>query len=347
MLTSIIAFSIFITNPTGTLGPHPVSRSPYFFYEESQMREYKTQAECDAVAKKIREELSQKTDELFRVANTAQKSTEVRIQKAKYESIQCLKVERDIETADSNTYEVNKPLVSQQAAVSQVAQVPAKTNTAYRIGRLDENNGFHGTVYDERPYASMDVCKQAFENASVSVSISGQRGGATKEQQAEMVKIFTNKYNCFKVIVDNAPVKETPPATIVQTPPEVINMPQNAPNVQSGSYVPNGQTIVQNAPVQNYSPVQGTMVLMASMPTKPYYITEMVRQHNGGVLRMYYPGTFPSAVMCYQALGGLLKDQENMIRQQYHLNPNHYSYQQMSANLTVLHHKRTSMGCVT
>ena len=138
MITSILVYSLFITNPAGTLGPHIEStKAPYFFYEESQQREYKTYEECDTVAKEVKAELAQKADALFRAANTPAKDIYFRAQQAKYQSLKCKSVERQIDTAYANTVDGSKPFVVEQPkpkpapvqaeVVQQQMAVPAST----------------------------------------------------------------------------------------------------------------------------------------------------------------------------------------------------------------------------
>ena len=354
MLTTIIAYSIFITNPTGTLGPHPVSHNaPYFFYEESQMREYKAVEECEAVASKVREDLALKADQLFRAANTAQKEADYVQQKAKYQSLKCLSVERQIDTDYANTADGSKPATNNDHKPMIVEDdKPNKLIVGYRIGRIDSDKNFHGTAYNTKPYKTNDDCDIGYKKTLSAVMEDATHKGANSEQSVDMLNQFQAKYACHQVLLDpNEKGEEpTPPSHIVE---EAVKPPvQQAvvlaplPPIPATTVVPQLPTVPTTvmpptgyvASMQQYQIPQPSLVR--------YIVMENVLLTNGQIQKIYYEGSFPTVPQCYGAVEEYMKQLEASTRMQYQAYPSAQAYSNMNATLAGLANKRQHIACV-
>lgn len=355
MIATILIYSLFITNPTGTLGPHPEARTPYFFAEETQMREYESYEQCEEDAKKVRADLSAKLNDLYKAANSAEKQADYRVKQAKYESLKCASVKRQIDTAYANTADGSKPFTVQPDKKAQ----PQMT-LAYRIGRTDSNNQFYGTEYNKYAYSTKPKCDEAYQKTQANVITKATVDGADAAGLVEVLMKFNSTYRCMQVQVD-------PEEKLDQTPPAVVAKPRVQEAAAPAQPVPAPQNVVVQAqpiqqPVQQYAPAPNEVtpqmeMMPAPMPTqgyvqnhayysgKRYTISELIYYPNGMTTRAYY-NSYPSVVLCNQALQIFLMEDEQRIYARYAANQSMAGYEYYRAQLSQLQRRRSSMSCV-
>lgn len=345
MLTTIIAYSIFIANPTGTLGPHPDSRSsPYFFNEESTMREYKTYEECEAVAKSVREDLAAKLDALYKAANTPHKEADFRIQQAKYISLKCLSVERQIDTTYANTVEpgvknfvVTPPTPKIPEVIVEEEAPKSKLVTMYRIGRMDDSNVFHGTSYNTESYKTLEACQVSYKKTQGEVLAKANKETSDSDAAIEVLDTFRARYACHEILVN-----PDQPKPVVVTPTQIVEEKVNTPTVSP--------PVQAQQPIQHvYTQSQASVYPMPPIPqqeeTKAVFINEMVYDH--GIWRSIYHGSFASLTQCQEALAGYNQAEENSIKERYLAYPTTAGYNWMIAELYKIAQKRARMSCLS
>lgn len=350
MLATILVYSLFITNPTGTLGPHAASREhPYFFYQESQMREYSSMDKCEAVATTVKDDLNKSLNKLFMQANTASEQADYRIKQAKYGSIKCLEVKRTIDTDKANTVEGAKQadvatVPTPAPEIQKASDVPEQV-VAFRIGRMDAQHQFHGTDYNKVGYSSMDKCRDALAKTQTLVATKAVNEGADQAGLIEVMNKFTSTYGCVQVWTDDSERLDVMPVVpkLIQraAPREPIVQEEAAPTVaQEDDYYPPEEP---NAQIQ-YAP-PANMVQRGVYSGRRYTISELVYLPNGMTSRINY-GSYPSVVMCNQALQQMLAESEQRIHVRYRYNQTMAGYDYYRRQLYDLQQRRGNMSCV-
>ena len=370
MITTIIAYSMFITNPSGTLGPHLVSRNaPYFFYEETQMREYKTVEECEAAAVTVRNNLAERADQLFKAANTMQKEAEYLSQRAKYQSLRCLSVERKIDTDYANTADGSKGFVAQKPTAVPLSTPIATKNdgskdivTVYRVGRFDTDSVFHGTAYNTASYASKDACEAAYRRTESTVAVKAAKDGVDVDGAVAILDEFKAKYGCHQILVDSSEMKAQPAQKVTassavdELPPLLAPLVGLAPTTASAaSQVAAPPSPLPTAPVVTGATVPAPVTTPPSWKTPPslsvtpilrFFISELVMQPNGAYGRVLHDGGFTSARMCATAIEALLRMDADGAKNQYRMRPSPWAYQVMNIQLSEIARRRDLLTCV-
>ena len=341
MITTIIAYSMFITNPSGTLGPHLVSRNaPYFFYEETQMREYKTVEECEAAAVTVRNNLAERADQLFKAANTMQKEAEYLSQRAKYQSLRCLSVERKIDTDYANTADGSKGFVAQKPTAVPLSTPIATKNdgskdivTVYRVGRFDTDSVFHGTAYNTASYASKDACEAAYRRTESTVAVKAAKDGVDVDGAVAILDEFKAKYGCHQILVDSSEMKAQPAQKVTASSAVDELPPLLAP-------------LVGLAPTTASAASQVAPPSLSVTPILRFFISELVMQPNGAYGRVLHDGGFTSARMCATAIEALLRMDADGAKNQYRMRPSPWAYQVMNIQLSEVARRRDLLTCV-
>lgn len=363
MITTILVYSLFITNPAGTLGAYTPSRTPYFFAEETQMREYETYEQCDEEAKKVRADLSSKLNDLYKAANSAEKQADFRIKQAKFESLKCLSVKRQIDTTYSNTVDGSKPFTVMPDKKAEPV-TDGDTVIAFRIGRISTGNKFHGTEYNKMAYSTKQKCDEAYRKTQSNVVTKATIDGADSDGLVEVLNKFSSTYQCVQVQVksdeklDIMPAAVAPPAKRQEAPPMQAAAPTPLPQapVQQNVVVQPAQPVVVQP--QQYPDQQAQMEMMPApqpaqtyVQNQPYYsgkrytLSELIVYPNGYATRVYY-GSYPSVLLCNQALQQQLQRDEQGIYFRYLSNQSMAGYEHYRAQLFELQRRRSNLSCV-
>jgi hypothetical protein len=345
MIATVIAFSIFMSNPSGTLGPTAgQDEAPYFFAGESQMREYPTKEACDADLARTR---SQREDSLASVFS--QSNAKYYSLKAKYDSLTCKQVTRQIETANADTIETESaepeappvkavelpPAVKPTVIAKDETPAESPYKTVYRIGRF-EGETFHGTAYNATNYAAQSDCETAYHKTEVSVLRKAIRDGGDDAGAESLVLKFKAMYACQKIVID--------PKEVEASDRQHAQAPAPTP-VVAGPVLPQLDQPVPEAP--QYPSVSG-LSLAPPMSTRAYFMAEMMARPGVGTHWVTYAGAYASPAQCWEAVKSFVGQQQESIQRNYAaMTVNYGAAEWYRSQMLDLFKRRQRLTCVS
>lgn len=193
MLSSIVAFSIFITQSTG----NGVKTLPYIPDGQVAAAQYQSEKACNKDLDAIQDRAHDVLDDKYTRKDGSEGAMAKEIEAKEIDSMRCKQV--DVKQAAA-------PEQGIQAAQQRGTYV-GKTDTGgfaaiWKVGRMEGNGVFHGTQYNPAAYANENACYLGLEYAYAQVIESSQRLGNNGSNAVNMLDQFKSQYGCVELTVD-------------------------------------------------------------------------------------------------------------------------------------------------
>ena len=355
MISGIIAFSIFITNPTGVKDAAYDTTVRYIAAGEKVPETYSDSEDCLDDLKKVRKNLKKKIVDLEAISGHETDDADADTFNTEIDSMRCLGINRFGKVVDQDGV---KP--------APVEKVKKNTVEVWRVGRFDEDQVFYGTAYDTKVYDDVGACDKGYHKAINLVADKAIKDGATGSQSVEMIDKFKETYNCEKITIERGTyerrvattsVEEEMPTITRQTQPvaSAPSVPMNAqpsPQVveaqpQGGFYQVPGpvSTTPPSSPVTQY---RNYPLGLPRLPTRPYYMAENSRGYDGTWRWLRYQTVFQSPAQCWQAVREFLSNEEQNLQRSYSaMQPSYGAADWYRTSMDALTYRRTHLSCVT
>jgi hypothetical protein len=325
MIATLIAWTIFMANPMGTLGPTAgLQAAPYFFPNESETREYASQDLCMADVRQAKEAQANQLQVLNTVDNVKYYTL-----KAKYDSLVCKQVTRQVETNTIPNVEgrvvADAPVmtpVKKAVEAEDAKQTETEYLVRYQIGRFDIHQVFHGTDYDASTYSTRGDCEIALKKIKLLVLKKALDQGGANDEADEILMRFKMRYACQELHLD--PNAITPAPAALPTPP--------------AHYVTSTVEGIPTTP---------TLITPGLPSTKAYRMAELGR--GMGIAQwIFYAPVFASPTQCWSAVSDFITGEQQQAQETFQsLAQNYGAALWYQSQMQAIEQHRRRMQCVT
>lgn len=354
MISSIIAFGIFITNPTGIKDAAYDTTVRYIEAGEKVPATYDDSEDCLDDLKDVRKALKKKVADLEAISGHEADDADEEAFNTEIDSLRCLGINR-----------FGKVVEQDGPKVAPVSKAKKNTVDVWRIGRFDNDQVFHGTAYDTKIYDDLGTCKSGYRRAMSAVADKAVKDGATGSQSVSMISKFREKYSCEQITISQQAYDERLLTTEVKEELLPVARPAAAPEAQlaygdiqpspqvveaqpqGGFYQVPGpaQTAPPSSPVTQY---RNYPLGLPRLPTRPYYMAENSRGYDGTWRWLRYQTVFQSPAQCWQAVREFLSNEEQNLQRSYSaMQPSYGAADWYRTSMDALTYRRTHLSCVT
>lgn len=360
MISGIIAFGIFITNPTGVKDA-PYDTTVRYIEEGKKVPAiFDDSEDCLDELKDIRKDLKKKAAELEAISGHEADNVDEEALNLEINSMRCLGINR-----------FGKVVEQDGPSATPAAKAKPNTVDVWRIGRFDSEHVFHGTVYDTRIYLELPTCKSGLRKAANTVADKAIKEGASGSQTVTMVSRFRETYSCEQITISQKAFDERlltteveeevlPSAKQAATVAQPVRVPEQSPydSAQPSPQVieaqPNNGFYQIPSPAQTPLPTSPTAQYrnyplgLPQVPTRPYYMAENTRGYDGTWRWVKYQSVFQSPAQCWQAVREFLTNEEQSIQRGYSaMQPSYGAADWYRTSMDALTYRRKHLSCVT